>query len=225
MQSEGQVGPFVLADGTVNTLRMGRQGEQIFSELHGRFYEQNFRGNVYSGGMASTAITNTTFTAQTLTATCTPIAGVWNPSTSPVNLEILQATLSCIISALQNTGGGPYVWASSVGNTAITLGNAPFSRKTGVASGSYAKDMSGVALTGQTNALVVRGAAALGGGSSLAAAFLATQAGAPGFQASSTEVFDGALIVPPGGILALLGSTTPVAVSASSMLLWIETPI
>jgi hypothetical protein len=36
---------------------------------------------------------------------------------------------------------------------------------------------------------------------------------------------DGAIVVPPGGVLALLATGTPVAVSAASSLLWEELPV
>ncbi len=54
---------------------------------------------------------------------------------------------------------------------------------------------------------------------------LATQAGAQTQSAPSLELFDGALIVPPGGVLALLCSLTPVGHSAASGLVWEEVPI
>ena len=42
---------------------------------------------------------------------------------------------------------------------------------------------------------------------------------------SSVENFDGSLIVPPGGVLALLGHTTPVAHSAAAEILWEEVSV
>ena len=222
----GKVGIQLLADGAgVQALRLGRQADQIISELHGRFYEQNFRGSVFSGGMALTAINNATFTTGTLGATCTPIVGVWNPVGSPVNLVILQAILGITITALQATGGGPFVWATSVGNGVISTGNAPKNRRTLLASGSSAKDMCGVALTGLTTNLAVLGASALAGGSASNAAFLATAVGMHAPQQAWVEDVAGGLIVPPGGVLALLATTTPVAHSAASALIWEEVSV
>jgi hypothetical protein len=66
-----------------------------------------------SGGIGLTAINNATYTTGTLTASCTPILGVYNPSTSLVNLVILQAILDLAMTAATNTGGAPFVWASS----------------------------------------------------------------------------------------------------------------
>jgi hypothetical protein len=220
----GRVGPDQLADGAEAKLRQGKSAEQIIQQLHGRLYETNYRGALYSGGMGLTAINNATFTTGTLTASCTPVAGVWNPPGSGVNLAILQAILGLTMTALQATGGAPFVWASSVANTGITTGNEPLNRSTLQLGGSKARDMSNVALTGLTNNLVVRHASLLGGGSATSAAFLATAVALQTQQQSFAEPIDGAILVPPGGVLALLATTTPVAHSAASMLLWEEVP-
>lgn len=225
MLSEFQVGPQVLSDGVPGAGRAGRSGEQIFQELHGRFYEQNLRGVLFSGGMALTAITNTTYTTGTLGATCTPIVGIYNPSTSPVNCVVLQAILGVVVTAATSTGAGPYVWASSIGNTAVSTGTTPLNLKTLVASGSYAKDMCGIALTAQTNALTVKRGSSLSGGSALNYSFVATAAGPVTIGVGTVENIDGGFIVPPGGILALLATTTPVAHSAVSGIIWEEVAI
>lgn len=222
----GQVGPQVLGDGSNATFRQGRSAEAIMQELHGRFYETNYRGNLYSAGMSMTSISNATYTLATLGNTVTSVIGVWNPSTATVNLVMLQATVAVSQTALQATGGGGFVWAMSTGNTAISVGAAPLNRKTLALSGSSAKDLTNTAPTGLTNNLVVRFASSLGGGSAIGAAFLATQAGAQTVQApANVENLDGSIIVPPGGFLALLATLTPVGHSAASSLLWEEVAI
>lgn len=195
-------------------------------QLHGRYYESNYRGNVFSDGIATVAaMTAATYNISTVGATATPITGIWNPSTNTVNAVILSATLNTIKTALQNTGCGPFFWAASTGNTAISTGNTPLNRKTLVKSGSSCKGMSNVALTGLTNNLVVMGASALTGWSSSLAAFLETQAGMATYAIASREEFSGEWIVPPGGVLALLAGSAGVATSATSMLVWEEVPV
>lgn len=223
---QGQVGPQIGSDGAYPVARLGKSGEVVVQELHGRFYEQNYRGNVYSDGLATVvAITAATYNIATLGATCTPICGLWNPSTSVVNAVLLHATLNTIKTALQNTGCGPFFWATSVGNTALTLGSTPLNRKTLSNSGATCKGMSNVALTGLTNNLTVKGASQLFGGSSSIAAFLETQAGMATTHVSARELFDGEWIIPPGGVIALLAGSAPVAVSATAMLVWEEVPV
>lgn len=225
MLIQGQVGVVTGQDGSQVTARQGRTGELMFSELHGRFYEQAFRGALFSGGMTTTSINAATFTSATTGATATPIAGVYNPLSSSVNLVILQATLTVGITALQATGGGPFVWMASVGNNAITTGAAPYNRKTLTQFGSSARNMAGVALTGMTGTLGIIGGSALGGGSAHATAVLGTAAGLHTQMLGFVENLDGSIIVPPGGVLALMATTTPVAHSAASSILWEEVPL
>jgi hypothetical protein len=204
--------------------RMGRSAEQVVQQLHGRLYEANLRASLYSGGMGLTAINNATFTTATLGATCTPIAGIWNPAGSGMNAVVVQAVLGATMTAATSTGGAPFVWASSVGNSTPSTGAQAFNRSTGLASGAKCRDMTNAALTGLTNNLVVRGASALGGGSSMAFSFVGTAVGAASEFIPTVEQLDGGLFVPPGGVLALLATTTPVAHSASSLILWEEVP-
>jgi len=211
--------------GAFKPLTAGLSGAQRVSDAHGRYMQAALEGRLFSDGMTLTSISNATFTTGTLGATGTPITGVWNPLTSNKNLAILQAILGVTITAATKTGGSPFVWAMSTGNGVLTLGNAPLNRLTMVKSGSVAKGLSGIAMTGQTNALVVMLASALGGGSAGYSQVDGTVTAPSPFQVSFVENLDGSIIVPPGGILALLATTTPVAHSAASGLIWEELPI
>lgn len=223
-----QVGPgnTKSPDNTSSIARGGNQNETMVSELHGRFYEQTYRGNVYRSGMGITSINNATFTTATLGATETPILGIWNPNTSTVNAVILQASLSLVITALQATGPGGFVWATSTGNTAISTGTLGFNSKTLASSGGQVKGFAASpALTGLTNNMAVAFGSSLNGGSTYDVAELATAAGFQTNQPGAVENFDGSLIIPPGGVLALLAQVTPVAHSATGCLTWEEVPI
>jgi hypothetical protein len=228
MQVNPTVGPLSpAADGSQPNLRAGKLGDLIVSELHGRFYEQVARGNVYSIGCSITALSANTIT---LTATSTPILGVWNPPTSGVNLVMLQ----CMLTAAANTLSspippGPFVWASSVNNSAITTGSAPYNRKTMASSGSAAKAFpGGVALTGLTNNVVIFEGAAFPNLSSLTCAgtvgaSTAVSNATQGIQ--GLQNFDGGLIVPPGGVLSLLNTNSTTTYSVTGSLMWEEVPV
>lgn len=223
---KGRVGPDTLADGAEAKMRQGKSAEQIVQELHGRFFETNYRSAVYSGGMGLTSISNATFTTGTLGPTVTPICGVYNPIGSAVNLVILQAILGVTVTAATATGGGPFVWATSITTAPVTTGNNPFNRKTLQPSGSVAKDITNVAPTGLTPNLAVRFASALTGGLIKNISSVETAVGQNiGTAGITAENIDGSIIVPPGGVLALLATTTPVAHSAVSALLWEEVPL
>lgn len=233
MLAQGNVGSQNnIPDGTqLQPLRQDRQGGLVVSELHGRFYEQTYRGNVFAAPLALTAINAATFTNATTGATATPILGIYNPLASGVNLSILQAKLSVVLTALVATGGAPFVWMASAGNGAVTTGAAPINAKTlagtsgGVnGTGSQAKNVSGVALTGMAGVLALLEGSALSGGVPVNVTQTYTVAGIP-WHVASIENIDGSLIVPPGGVLALMATTTPVAHSATGSLIYEEVPI
>lgn len=221
MLLQGQVGPQTVNDGSMPPVRQGKAGELIVQEIHGRFYEQCYRSALFSAGSSTTALSANTIT---LTSTTTPIVGVWNPSTSIVNLVILQASLQVSTKTASTTAPGSMVWASSVGNTAITAGSSPFNRKTMALSGSAAKAFNGgTALTGLTNSLVIFEGADLVGGLALTTALVPATAELPAY--CTVQNFDGSLIVPPGGVLALLNTVSTTTVSVASRLLWEEVPV
>ena len=217
--SQGRVGPpiaSVITDQTVDN-RMGNMRELVVQEAHGKFYEGTYRGNRYSIGNTVAALSANSIT---LTATTTPIIGVWNPNTSTVNLVIDKATLQIAVAGNSAVAPGGFVWATSVGNAVISTGNAPLNRKTLTAAGSAAKGFNlGTALTGLTNNLVIQFAAAFG---TLVAAQGATAT--PIIGPVGYEEFDGSLIIPPGGVLALLNTTSTTTVSVAASLLWEEVP-
>ena len=224
MQIQTQVGQQNNAVGlTAQNLRSGRQGDAIVSELHGRFYEQVYNGNTYSADMSSSALSANTIT---LTNSTTPILGVWNPPASTVNLVILQAALRAYINTYTTpVCAGLFVWASSVGNAALTLGTAPLNRKTLASSGSQAKAFVGgaTALTGLTNNLVIFETADLQTPGILTyGTIVAPTAGTTVADFGGVENFDGNLIVPPGGVLALLNTISTTTMSVGGRLLWEE---
>ena len=203
-------------------MRGGVAGEGIVDELHGRFYEQTYRGNVFSIGSPATALSATTIT---LSATSTPILALWNPASSPINAVILQVSLQVYINTLTTpVGSGPFVYAVSVGNAALTLGAGGLNRKTLAISGSIAQGFpGGVALTGLTNNVVIRG------GLNIANTTIITHGTVTAVTSQSsfggTHNFDGSLIIPPGGVLSILNTTSTTTCSVAGELLWEEVPV
>lgn len=221
-----KVGPDFGGTGTFKPFTATLSGAQRTADAHARFMAANLEGRMFSAGGALTSINAATFTTGTTGATATPIIGLWNPATSPVNLVVLQATLGVTMTSVTATGGGPYVWMVCTGNSVISTGVAPFSAKTLVATGAYAKVFSAAAaLTGMTGTLAIIRASALCGGSAENVSFVATAVAMQTQQTSSVENFDGSLIIPPGGVLALMATTTPVAHSAVAGMVWEEVPI
>lgn len=223
----GQVGEQIVGPGvTTQPLRQGKLADVIVSELQGRFYEQALSGRLFSGGMTLTAINNATFTTATTGVTATPVLGLWNPANSTINCVLLQAALAAIITAATATGPGGFTWMYALNQSAISTGGSPFNRKTLQSpGGSIAKTfMASPALTGLTGTLAVLEGSELMVGAAANFSEVGTAVGFIPAGAGAVENFDGSLILPPGGLLALMANTTPVAHSASGRLLWAEVP-
>jgi hypothetical protein len=227
MLAEGKVGPVAGAAQAQQSLRLDKTGALVTAHGHGRYMEAALQGLLYStGSTALTAINAATYTVTTLGATCTPIIGIWNPLSNTVNLVLAQAVLGITITNLTSTGPGPFVWAAATGQSAISTGSTPISRRTLTTGASAAKGFfGGTALTGLSGNLTVIGASAIYGGSAMNISFVGTAVGMPGPQVTNTEVLEGGFIVPPGGVLALLATTNAVAHSVVSGMVWEETPV
>lgn len=237
MPLQTQVGPQRGANASFLSARASLLGDLIVSELHGRFFEQTYQGNVYSTGITATSIANATFTSATAlsatlgtAATATPIIGLWNASslTSGINAVILQAQLAAFISASTATGTGGLIWAVYTGSTALSAASqqVPVNCKSFLATGSQCKGISTLALSGLVNTGLFLRASALTAGPATGYSQVGTAVGFPGPGAgASVENIDGSIIVPPGGILGLFATVTPVAISAAAGLTWEEVPL
>ena len=85
-----------MSDGLVAKARAGRQGDQIISELHGRYYEQTYRNNMFFGATQALVTTTvglaTTYTGLVLS----------NPINAAVNLVLNKASMmQSVIQATQ----------------------------------------------------------------------------------------------------------------------------
>lgn len=87
---QGQVGPIAtttsIGQATPAPMRQGNMGDQIMSELHGRYYESTYRRAIFSAGnqaaVATVALGTTVNTGLTLS----------NPVGSTVNLVLLKCS-------------------------------------------------------------------------------------------------------------------------------------
>lgn len=220
----GEIMP--VASGTPVDNFGGRQGDDLVSELMPFYYEQNYRGNLwYCGSTAEVALSANTIT---LTATTTPIVGIWNPSTSQVNCVLVRSWLAATLQAASSTRQGAFVWAMSLGNGAISTGSAPFNAKTlsttGPKGASATKAFNGgIALTAITNNLVIQRPSLMNIGLAITTNTVTAATVVP--CQTAEEWFRGSLFVPPGGVLALLNTNSTTNLSCVAGLEWIEVPI
>ena len=217
---QGNAGVQNNGDGQLVPGRFGRNGEAMMSQLHGRHYEQAVRGFMYSNGnLALQALTANTIA---LTATATPILGVFNPPNSGVNAVLLQASLSSGINNTAAVGPGAFVWATSISNLGLTLGAIPFARLLGGAT-AKCRGLSFVALTGLTNNLVVQESSDFPSPNIITTTAVPTTATTP--MVNVVQNFDGGVVVPPGGIFALLNTASTTTISVFGRLKWEEVPV
>lgn len=200
MQLNGYVGqPAKQADGTSPVLRQGSLGDGIVSELHGRYYEQAYRGNVFSVANQAAVTTSTT-----LNTTFTGLS-IANPSTSGVNLVLLQfycAQFAVGAAAVVSIAGGTGVAAGS-----LVVRNA----LTGTTAKTQTIASAGATITAP---ILLRPIGSVGS--------LATT----GYGLSQSIVADigGSIIVPPGNIVC---SDTSIATTTALIFgfMWEEVPV
>lgn len=163
--------------------RGGQQGDTIVSELHGRYYEQTYRGNMFSVQTQGTSVTTTAALATTFTG-----LAVGNPSGSGVNLVFNK------FNATQFAAGVAGTLGLMGGAGAITASLVPQSRVIGGA--GVAKATATAAQTISTPVLIVT----FGSVGSVATTGY-------GLEAGIFVDLEGSIIVPPGSFVATYTST------------------
>lgn len=216
------VGPQKAGDGQPVFARAGTLGDIIESNLHGKYFEQNMRGNVFQFGLSNTALVSQNAIATGLTATAQPVIGIWNPLGNPYVAVILKATV--VVSTVANTAVSPggFSWVYSTNNAAISTGSNPINGRTLAAAGSNMKAYAiSTALTGLSNNLAFLRASAIS--SCVNAAGPGTAI--PQAQGVPEELVDGSLIVPPGCVVGIMNQVSTTTISCSVGIVWEEVPL
>lgn len=190
-----------VSDSALITQRGGKQGDGIVSELHGRYYEQTYRGNMF--GITGGLTTTTAAGAATFTGLC-----VVNPAGSGYNMAVNKVFVSQGAALTAETEIGVMYGASTAATTPLTT---IFNRKAGGAA-SVCTASAGLTLTAAMTAFIV---------------FAGSGSGAitvPGIIPVCGMDFEGSLIIPPGYTLASYTSrvTTTALVFTFQ---WEEVPI
>lgn len=200
MLNEGLTGVQNNQDGQVAKARMGKQGDQLSSELHGRYYEHTYRQSGFSLQTQGTATTTTAALATTWTG-----LGVANPAGSGVNLVLMK------VSVCQFAVGAAATIGIMGGVGVITSTLTPQSRIIG---GGQVSKMNGSAGATISTPVLISTFASVG---SVATTSIPLIAGA-------FYDFEGSVIVPPGSFIA--SYTSIVTTSALQFgFFWEEVPI
>lgn len=194
-------GPQSNSDGNIaSAVRGGKQGDLMVSELHGRYYEQTYRGNMFSVQTQGTGVTTTAALATTWTG-----LGISNPVGSGVNLVLNKFTCA------QFAVGAAATIGIMGGVGVLNAGLTPQSRLIG--GGQVSKANASASATISTPLLI----ATFGSVGSLATTGY-------GIEAGIIVDFEGSIIVPPGSFIA--SYTAIVTTSALQFgFAWEEVPV
>lgn len=209
---QNQVGqPAAAGNNALVNSRAGQLGDTIVSELHGRYYETNYRGNKFVLSVSTAAA----ITAYTGGAAGTPMLAVFNPTSSGKNLVISKVSIGNVVAA---SAAGTVAWGLYFGTTAtITQATtvAPWSLSTQLQSGSFATGFRNVALTSGSAANNVI---------ALGSYYWATAAGVADIFNNAIDL-EGSLIIPPGAYVALGGSAALTSATWIGSIMWEEVPV
>lgn len=157
MVDTAQVGQTNVGDGVQAALRAGRQSDLIVSQLHGRYYENVSRGNVFSLNLTATTTGVAAGNINSAAAAASTQFALWNPIASGVNLSLLfmynGITSGTIVGGplFHNTFSSTLPTIASVGaavNSLLGAGNGPGAR--------FVASAAGTALTGGSALTLVR---------------------------------------------------------------------
>ena len=194
-------GPQSASDGNIAAAaRGGKQGDLIVSELHGRYYEQTYRSNMFSVMTQGTGVTTTAALATTFTG-----LAVGNPLGSGVNLVINKAWVTEFAVGAAATvgvmGGAGSITASLVPQSRL-LASGTLSKATATAGQTISTPLL-ICTFGQTGSLATTGY---------------------GLGPAASIDFEGSLIVPPGSFIA--SYTAVITTSALQFgYAWEEVPV
>ena len=187
------------------TARGGRQGEQLVSELHGRYYEQAYRQNMFSGaavGVTTTVGTATTYTGLVLT----------NPIGSGVNLVPNKLGLAFLVAFAAASAIGLMRGFSATTQVTQTTPVTPSNTLTSANSG---KGLLASSATLPVTPTVVQ---------IIDAGLTGAITTAPESPIGMVDL-EGSIVIPPGGFLAIYTSTASGAASMAASMQWEEVPV
>lgn len=193
------------SDSTLIVQRAGKQGDGIVSALHGRYYEQCYRGKIFTA--ATQALVTTTVG---LATTYTGLV-ISNPITSTVNMELISASM--MQSVIQATQIEAYAIATGYNSTTNVTHTTPVAVRSSLigtgAAGVGVADVSATLPTAPFYDMFV------------------TNTGTATANSTGVQVVDiaGQIILPPGGYAMFV---TPAQASVAGMWFgfkWAEVPV
>ncbi len=200
-----------------------RSGSTVVAKLHGNFYTQNYRGNVFLG---TTAVGGVVLQIYTGLSSTTFTYGIWNPLGSGKNLVPIRVALG-YVGTTSIAGNIVYSYLPGVGS-AIGVPISTFTKTTpiscnlgggGVSVANFSAVAAGIVIPnggGAPNPTLLK--------TSGINQFALTAGGTTQGQWTSTEDFDGSLIIPPGVLFLVAGNVAQLA-TFDVATTWEEVPV
>jgi hypothetical protein len=207
----GQPSTSTIAPGTPATARLGGLADLIVSEVQGRYYENAYRGNVFTASQAAVGSTIIAANVSPVAAAAAALFCLYNVAGNTKNAVILRT----IINSISGTPGGGFVFNVIPSPAGITAGGnlTPINNLNFAAAGSQMRVISQSALTGSVLAVMFR---AIGGPAAVAA-------GAGLYGVNEETAVD--IIVVPGAALIIAASATGTTHIVTCSMTWAEVPV
>lgn len=211
-------------DGALGTVNLGRANELIIAELHGRYLEQAYRGNVFYASTVTAGVVLPVFVATTLT----PTYSIWNPAGSG---KLLVPIVTLLGWTATTAALGTFIWVATTnaGSSVAAVGppTAPI-----VAFGTLTAPVNAYLGSGKVSQMrfSASGTTTLQTGQPTfyRGTGITTLLTAVGNTASpwwtARDDWDGAGIIPPGNAIHLMGSTATLA-NVTATLVYAEVPL
>ena len=212
-------------DGNAYDQLGGKSTEGVVTELHGKYYTQNYRGNCFMVSTVGAGL------AIPISSTVTPVVMLWNPLGSGKNLVPMRftavramntTTVQGAINLLAVFGAGSVI-ATGSAITAFNqsaLGTNLFNAQLGGGILSVMKSSAN-----GTNTLAAASVAVVATMGGLTTSTLAGAVAAPASVPACVYDFDGTLIIPPGVAVYPCMSAGASAALVVMSFAWAEVPV
>jgi hypothetical protein len=215
MLSEAVCGERKAGANVQTDLRSGPYSALVTCDAHGKYFEACRNGRVFAASTAAAgfSVANATFVGP-VTATSTPIIGLFNPAGSSKALVVIACSIFYVPTA--ETAIALPQWNVIQGNAGITAAGANVTFSNGrldiTAGSSIARGFANTALTGAGNGIVHR--SLIGNTLHQSSATVA---------ATVSEFTDGCIIITPGAFAGILvGGATPATSSMGGSIVYEE---
>jgi hypothetical protein len=214
---QGQVGPInsaaSISSGTQTIARYGNMGDQIVSELHGRYYEAAYRKTLFTAGVSTPIVAATTANP---TTTITGAQVLYNPIGNAFNLVLQKVSFGFVLANIANAIG------IGTGFNATTNLSGTLTAVTATAKNRF---LNGPAPTGQSYASA---SITLPTAITLDTLLFTTGSAAttvPAVIGPLAFDLEGSIILPPGGYATVWSSAAIPTTSLLTTFSWEEVPI